>query len=96
MISTAASRWVTEPSLPLGRLLLEAEVGEGEVAVPVDDESADLALVYLEQVRPVRRQPPEVQFARFAAADAPTEHEDALTVEFAVLGRFDVPLVPGV
>jgi len=60
------------------RLLLEAEVRGGSVAVPIADEPSDLAITDVEHMRCLRPHLSEVQPARFATPDEVVEHEQAL------------------
>src|SRR5437764_1242867 len=60
------------------RLVLQAEVGEGAVAVPVEDQPRDLAAADVEQGRYFRRPEAEVQPAGGAAAGVSSKDEHAL------------------
>src|SRR4051812_14431020 len=67
------------------RLLLEAELGEREVALEVGNMSSDFAVLDVEQVRSARRHLPEVQPARSAVPAGVSQHQHALAIKLAVL-----------
>src|SRR5262249_36148509 len=87
--SRSPSRLITLPSEP--------EVGEGAVAVPVDDEADDLAVADSEYSGSLRLHLREIHSARFAAAQEAVEAEHARIVKLAELSAASVmEALPGV
>src|SRR2546423_15338806 len=76
------------------RLLLEAEVGEGAVALSVQNEPRHLAVPDVEHSGSVCAHLPEVQSACLAAAAGRHGDKDALVIKLAVLVRFDADILP--
>src|SRR6266566_9473826 len=78
------------------RLLLEAEVGERAVPVPVDDEPCHLAVGDVEQSGVLRLHLPEVKPARLAVPGLVAEDEHALVIKRPVSSCLDAIALPGV
>src|SRR5437763_10588556 len=73
------------------RLVLEAEVGEGVLALPVSDQPRHPAVADVEKFRALLV---DLDRTRLAASAKLHEREDALIVEVAQLGRLNAVVVP--
>jgi hypothetical protein len=73
---------------------LEAEVGEREVAVVVEDKPRHPAATKVERVRCLRPHLCDLEPAHLAAPAEVHEHEDALAVELAVLVYLEAETLP--
>ena len=71
------------------RLLLQAEVGERVLAVPVDNEPHYFAASYLKQLAFLRPQLPERRAARLAGPTQSGEDKNAGIVQLSVLLGLD-------
>src|SRR3954454_10390177 len=85
------------PRSGLGASLLlgHAEVGQGAVAVEVDDEPRHLAIAELEHVGSVRAHLIDLNSASLATPAAVDQHEHVVVVERAVLLGLATPHLPG-
>src|SRR5207248_1336560 len=82
------------------RLLLQAEVGEGAVALEVGDEPRDFAVADMKEACSLRgglpSHLPNPQSAPLGARTAILEHEHTLAIQLPVLVSVDAPVFPHV
>src|SRR2546421_12751842 len=70
------------------RLRRQAEIGEGAIKLPIEDEPRHLAVADVEQVCTFCRHLTDLQAARLGDAAIAMQHQDPLVVKFAeLLGR---------
>src|SRR5207248_3215376 len=89
-VTTVGSSW----ALLRHRLLLEAEVGEGTVAVHVTDHPHDLAITDVKHPGSLCLDLPEVQPARFAVAAEVVKHHHVLSPKLTILVRRQTEPLP--